>query len=84
MLFKKRKTEYEQFKEWLENASIDELSDAYEEMRLKWIEDGCGAKPNRMEMINKVLSHKAAEQWRKEHPDAYTPGYRWTDKNRWE
>lgn len=84
MLFNRKKSEYDLFLEWANNATLEELENEYDKMRLQWIKNGCGPKPTRMEYLNRIIGEKGAKQWREDHPDAFTPGYRWTDKNRWE
>ncbi len=83
-LFKRSRAE-DPFETWVENASHEELSDAYEERRLQWIKDGCGGDGEitpEMKRINSEINERVAEEV-KNDPNR-RPGYHWTDANRWE
>ena len=76
------------FEKWVESASHEELSDAYEEERQQWIKDGiCGGtgeKTPKMKRLNTEISKRAAEEWENNPNRNRDPNYRWTDANRWD
>ena len=76
------------FEKWLENASLEELSDAYEEERQAWIKDGfCGGtgeKSSLMKTLNSEINKRAAEDWENDPLRNGDPDFRWTDANRWD
>lgn len=77
----------DEFGEWIENASDEELSDGYEERRQEWARTGFGGngeKTSEMERINSEMNRRAAEKW-ENNPNRNTdPYFRWTDENRWD
>ena len=75
------------FDKWLECASEEELSTAYEKHRQQWIKDGFrkdGRKTPKMEKINKEINRRTAENWQNDPRRNTDPNYRWTDTNRWD
>ena len=77
----------DKFGEWMENASFDELKDAYEERRQKWLKEEArttGEKTPEMKRLDKEISRRAAEMWKNDPRRSKDPNYRWTDANRWE
>ena len=58
-----------EFEKWVEGASHEELSEAYEEERQKWIREGY-----------KLV----AEEWENDPRRNKDPNFRWTDANRWD
>ena len=76
------------FEKWVDRASKEELSDAYEEERLQWIKEGfCGGtgeKTDKMKRLDKEISKRVAKEW-ESNPNRNTdPNFRWTDANRWD
>lgn len=77
----------DEFGDWLEAASDDELSDSREERRQEWIRTGFGGngeKTPEMERIDREISRRSAEKWEKDPRRNTDPNYRWTDANRWD
>lgn len=76
------------FEKWIEKASLEELSDAYEKERQQWIKDGynggTGKKTPRMKRLDSEISKRSAEEWEKDPRRNTDPNFRWTDANRWE
>ena len=75
------------FEKWMENASDQELADAYETRRLEWLrtgQNGNGEKTYEMKMLDAEISRRADEKWKKDPRRNTNPNYRWTDANRWE
>ena len=76
------------FEEWVEEASKEELSDAYEEERQQWIKNGycrgTGEHTPKMKRLNREISKRAAEEWEKAPRRNTDPNFRWTDANRWD
>ncbi|RHV56169.1 hypothetical protein [Roseburia sp. OM04-10AA] len=56
-----------EFEKWVEGASHEELSEAYEEERQDWIKNGfnggTGEKTPKMNRLNKEISKRVAEEW---------------------
>lgn len=77
-----------EFEKWVENASHEELADAYEDRRQQWIKNGfnggTGEKSVKMNRLSRELSKRAAEEWENDSRRNKDPNYRWTDANRWE
>lgn len=73
---------------WMENASQEELSDAYEEERQRWIKEGynngTGEKTQRMNRLNEEINKRVADEWENDSRRNKDPNYRWTDANRWD
>lgn len=76
------------FEKWVEGASHDELSDAYEEERQQWMKDGfnggTGEKTAKMKRLDKEISKRVDEEWANDPRRNTDPSYRWTDANRWD
>ena len=73
--------------EWMKTAKDQELADAYEQRRLRWLEDGqCGTgeRTPEMEMLNREINRRSEEKWEKDSRRNKDPNYRWTDANRWD
>ena len=56
-----------EFEKWVEGASHEELFEAYEEERQKWIREGynggTGEKTAKMNRLNTEISKRVAEEW---------------------
>ena len=77
----------DEFGDWIENASDDELSDGYEERRQEWARTGFGGngeKTPEMKRIDREMSRRSAEKWENDPRRNTDPNYRWTDANRWD
>ena len=76
------------FEKWVENASHEELSDAYEDERQQWIKDGfnggTGEKTAKMKRIDREIGKRVEEEWENDPRRNRDPNYRWTDANRWD
>lgn len=76
------------FEKWVENASHEELSEAYETERQQWIKDGfnggTGEKTAKMNRLNDEINKRVAEEWENNPKRNKDPNYRWTDANRWD
>lgn len=74
------------FEEWMENASYEELEEAYEEERQEWIKNGfsngTGRHTPKMDALNNEMRRRSEEAWEKD--PRRKPNHRWTDANRWE
>lgn len=70
------------FPEWIQMASIEELNEIYEKLRLEFCKTGI--KPFGMERISRELGSRGAKEWFEKHPPNTDPNYRWTDKTRWD
>lgn len=57
------------FENWLETASDEELSDGYEERRLKWLKDNHGDITPEMSKINDEIVSRMNKKYEKEHPN---------------
>ena len=83
-----RNTFKSSFEKWVEGASHDELSDAYEEERQQWIKDGfnggTGEKTAKMKRLDEEISKRVEEEWASDPRRNSDPNYRWTDANRWD
>lgn len=77
-----------EFEKWVEGASQEELSDAYEEERQQWIRDGynggTGEKTAKMKRLNDEINKRVAEEWENNPRRNRDPNFRWTDANRWD
>lgn len=73
---------------WMESASHEELSDAYEKERKQWIKDGynngTGEKTYRMNRLNDEINKRTAKEWENDPRRNTDPNFRWTDANRWD
>ena len=72
---------------WLESASDDELSNAYEEKRQEHIKNGFPNNEPRsaeMERINAEMRKRSEEKWENSPHRNTDPNYRWTDEARWD
>lgn len=77
----------DEFGDWLESASDEELSFGYEDRRQKWAETGFGGngeKTPEMKRIDEELSRRSAEKWKNNPLRNTDPNFRWTDANRWD
>ena len=76
------------FEKWVEGASHEELSDAYEAERQDWIKNGfnggTGEKTPKMKCLDKEISKRVAEEWENDPRRNKDPNFRWTDANRWD
>ena len=72
------------FEKWVEGASHEELAEAYEQERLKWLEDGGGDKTAKMNRLNDEINKRTAEEWENDPRRNRDPNFRWTDANRWD
>lgn len=77
-----------EFEKWVEGASKEELSDAYEDERQKWIREGynkgTGEKTQKMKRLDKELSKRVDEEWKNDPRRSKDPNFRWSDANRWD
>ena len=77
-----------EFEKWVENASHEELSDAYENERQEWIKGGfnggTGEKTYKMNRLEKEINKHLAEEWENDPRRNKDPNFRWTDENRWD
>lgn len=76
-----------EFDKWVEGASKEELSDAYEEERQEWIKNGyngTGEKNVKMNKLDSEISKRVAEEWENNPRKNKDSNYRWTDTNRWD
>lgn len=81
------KSNNDEFQDWLQNASDDELSDGYEQRRQQWANDGYagnGEKTPEMKQIDREIRRRAAEKWENDSQRNRDPNFRWTDANRWD
>lgn len=77
----------DEFDDWLESASDDELSDGYEERHQEWMRTGFGGngeKTPEMKQIDREMSRRSAEKWENDPRRNRDPNFRWTDANRWD
>lgn len=76
------------FEKWVEKASLEELSEAYEEERQKWIREGynrgTGEKTVKMKRLDSEISKRVVEEWKNNPRRNTDPNFRWTDANRWD
>ena len=76
------------FEKWVESATQEELSTAYEKKRQQWIKDGfnggTGEKTLKMKRLNNEIAKRVAEKWENDPRRNKDPNYRWTDTNRWD
>ena len=77
-----------EFEKWVQDASHDELSEAYELERQEWIKNGynhgTGEKTLRMKRLDEEISKRVAIEWENNPHRNKDPNFRWTDANRWE
>ena len=81
------KNNNDEFQDWLQSASDDELSDGYEQRRQQWAKDGYGGdgkKTPEMKQIDREMSRRAAEKWENDPRRNRDPNFRWTDASRWD
>lgn len=77
----------DEFGNWLESASDDELSDGYEQRHQEWMRTGFGGngeKTPEMKQIDREMSRRSAEKWKNDPRRNRDPNFRWTDANRWD
>lgn len=77
----------DEFGDWLESASDDELYEGYEERRQEWARTGFGGdgeKTPEMNRIDKEISRRSAEKWENNPHRNTDPNFRWSDANRWD
>ena len=76
------------FEKWIESASCEELSSAYEKERQQWIKDGfcrgTGEKTIKMKRLNEEIKKRVAAEWEKDPRRNTDTDFRWTDANRWD
>ncbi len=75
------------FEDWIENASDEELENEYEQRRQQWAENGYGGngeKTPEMKLIDKEISRRSNEKWENNPNRNRDPNFRWTDANRWD
>lgn len=76
------------FEKWVEEASYEELTEAYEEERQQWIRDGYNngtmEKTDRMKRLDVEILKRVDEAWEKDPRRNTDPNFRWTDANRWD
>lgn len=76
------------FENWVNNASHEELSNAYEFERQEWIKNGynngTGEKTKKMNRLNDEINKRVAEEWENNPHRNRDPNFRWTDANRWD
>lgn len=76
------------FEKWVENASHDELSEAYEVERQQWVADGfnggTGEKTDKMKRLNAEINKRVEEEWENDPHRNKDPHFWWTDANRWD
>ncbi len=76
------------FEKWVETASHEELSEAFEAERKQWIANGFNGGTQKftpkMRRLNEELSKRSAEEWENNPTRNRDPNYRWTDANRWD
>ena len=81
-IFELFKSDFDRF---LETASLQELKDAYEERRLKWLKTTkTGEKTYEMKKLDAEISKRSYEKWLKNPNRNTNPNYRWSDANRWD
>ena len=77
-----------EFEKWVEGASCEELSEAYEEERQKWIREGynggTGKKTAKMNRLNSEIRKRVAKEWENDPCRTKDPNFRRTDANRWD
>ena len=77
-----------EFEKWVERASHEELSDAYEEERQDWTKNGfnggTGEKTSKMNRLNEEINKRVAEEWGNDPRRNKDTNFRWTDANRWD
>lgn len=73
-----------EFEKWVEGASQEELSKAYEEERQKWIREGYNKGTAKMKRLNFEINKRVAEEWKNDPRRNKNPNFRWTDANRWD
>ena len=81
------KNNNDEFQDWLQSESDDELSDGYEQRRQQWAKDGYGGdgeKTSEMKQIDREMSRRAAEKWENDPRRNRDPNFRWTDASRWD
>ncbi len=75
-------------KNGLKELLNEELLEAYEEERQKWIREGynggTGEKTAKMNRLNSEISKRMAEEWENDPRRNKEQNFRWTDANRWD
>jgi len=69
-----------EFENWAAKASKEELSEALEQNRQKWLKTGDYGPTE--DILVREMGNRLKEEW--ENDPNRDPNYRWTDKNRWE
>lgn len=75
------------FDKLIENGTDEELEINYERRRQEWLsrgQDGTGEKTPEMKRLDREMSRRSAERWKKDPRRNPDPNYRWTDANRWD
>ena len=72
------------FQKWIENASYEDLAEAYEQARQQWLKKGGGDKTQRMYRLDAEMSKRTAEKWKNDPRRNKDQNFRWTDANRWD
>lgn len=76
------------FEKWVEGASYEELSEAYEKECQEWIKEGynreTGEKTVKMKRLENEINKRVAEKWASVPRRNNDPNFRWTDANRWD
>ena len=83
-LFKDNATRKSDSEKWMETATKEELSAAYEKERKKWLTEGGGDITPQMERLNEEINKRVAEEWENNPKRSRDPNFRWTDANRWD
>lgn len=75
------------FDNFVNSATHEELSEAYEKERQGWVKNGFngeGSKTDKMKKLDNAISKKVAEEWENDPRRNKNPNFRWTDANRWD
>ena len=72
------------FQKWIENASYEDLAEAYEQARQQWLKKGGGDKTQRMNRLDAEMPKRPAEKCKHDPRRNKDPNFRWTDANRWD
>ena len=87
-LFGKKKPKKSVFEQWVESASHEELSDAYEAERQQWMKtgynNGTGERNEKMKRLNDEINKRVAKEWENDPRRSRDPNFHWTDANRWD
>ena len=77
----------DEFDNWLNSATDDELDKGYEIRRRKWAATGFGGngeKTPEMKKINNEINRRSAEKWKNDPRRNTDPNFRWSDEARWD